>query len=201
LEKALIIFARNPVLGKVKTRLASTIGNERALHIYESLLLHTADVTRQVDCNRYVFYADGVSEKDVWDISLFSKLNQEGDDLGTRMKNAFDYLFKQGYKKVLIIGSDCFELNASIIEEAFDSLNRCEAVIGPSADGGYYLLGMNKFYPFLFINKSWSTDMVYENTVNDFLQHQVSYTALPVLHDIDTEEDWNQYKINKQLND
>lgn len=196
MEKALIIFARNPVLGKVKTRLASTLGNEKALAIYQSLLAYTACITSKVACSRFVFYADGVSKKDTWNDDLFMKYQQEGNDLGERMQHAFDLLFRQGYKKVLIIGTDCFELNTAIIEQAFASLEHYNAVIGPSADGGYYLLGTKMFYPFLFAHKPWSTDQVLHSTINDLSTNHISYFTLPVLHDIDTEADWNRYHTN-----
>jgi uncharacterized protein len=196
LENALIIFARNPVLGKVKTRLASTVGNEKALAIYHSLLTYTAGITSMVHCDKYVFYADGVSKQDSWDDTVFSKKEQEGNDLGERMQLAFHSIFEKGYKKVVIIGTDCFELTETILEKAFASLDSYNAVIGPSADGGYYLLGMNKYYPFLFADKSWSTDTVFKGTITDLSAHDIPYFTLPVLHDIDTEADWNQYQIN-----
>ncbi len=193
MEKALIIFARNPVLGKVKTRLAASIGNEKALEIYKALLAYTADICSKVACSRFVFYADSISKKDTWDDDLFVKFQQRGEDLGERMEHAFELLLQQGYKKVLIIGTDCFELNSGIIEQAFESLEHSDAVIGPSADGGYYLLGIKKIYPFLFADKAWSTDQVLLATINNFTEHQISYVPLPVLNDIDTEADWNQY--------
>ena len=194
MEKALIIFARNPVLGKVKTRLAATIGNEKALDIYKTLLAYTADICSKLACSRFVFYADGISKKDSWNDDWFVKYQQQGEDLGERMQQAFELVFQQGYKKVLIIGTDCFELNSGIIEQAFESLEQYNAVIGPSADGGYYLLGTTIFYPFLFDNKPWSTDGVFVATTNDLSANHISYFTLPVLHDIDTEADWNQYK-------
>ena len=198
MEKALIIFARNPVAGKVKTRLAATIGHEQALAIYKLLLAHTAETTKKVDCNRYVFYADEIGSADVWNDVFFRKQLQQGNDLGERMQLAFTELFLKGYKKVLIIGTDCFDLTAGIVEQAFEALENHEAVIGPSADGGYYLLGMKQLYPFLFIQKAWSTDLVYKATLTDFFNNNITYFTLPVLNDIDTEEDWAQYNITKQ---
>lgn len=198
MEYALIIFARNPVLGKVKTRLASTLGNEKALSVYQSLLTHTAVITSKLNCHKYVFYADGISKQDIWDDSIFLKTEQQGNDLGERMQQAFTSLFEKGYKKVLIIGTDCFELTETIIEMAFGSLDHYNAVIGPSADGGYYLLGMSGHYPFLFTDKSWSTDSVCRATIADLSAHHIPYYTLPVLHDIDTEADWKQYQTNNK---
>jgi len=193
LKQALIIFARNPVRGKVKTRLAATMGDDKALSIYQSLLEHTVQITQQLPYDCYVFYADGISKNDVWPDDLYLKKNQEGKDLGQRMLHAFDTLFQQGYKKIIIIGTDCFELSSFILLDAFTALDEKEVVIGPSEDGGYYLLGMRQFFPFLFEEKAWSTDSVYSSTVQQLVIQNIRYEILPILNDIDTEDDWKQY--------
>ena len=193
MKQALIIFARNPVLGKVKTRLAATMGDDKALSIYQSLLEHTVQVTQQLPCDRYVFYADGISQNDIWPDNLYLKESQQGHDLGQRMLHAFEILFQQDYKKIMIIGTDCFELSSSIILDGFAALDVHEVVIGPSTDGGYYLLGMRQFYPILFKEKAWSTDTVYRSTIQQLDIQNIHYHRLPVLHDIDTEDDWKQY--------
>ena len=110
------------------------------------------------------------------------------------MKNAFKELFDMGYEKVAIIGSDCFELTAAIIREAFALLKNKDAVIGPAKDGGYYLLGMKKMIEPVFENKQWSTDSVFRETINDLTENNFSFACLPVLTDVDTEEDWNYTK-------
>jgi uncharacterized protein len=193
LKQALIIFARNPVRGKVKTRLAATMGDDKALSIYQSLLEHTVQITQQLPYDCYVFYADGISKNDVWPDDLYLKKNQEGKDLGQRMLHAFDTLFQQGYQKIIIIGTDCFELSSFILLDAFTALDEKEVVIGPSEDGGYYLLGMRQFFPFLFEEKAWSTDSVYSSTVQQLVIQNIRYEILPILNDIDTEDDWKQY--------
>ena len=96
LKQALIIFVRNPVLGKVKTRLAKTIGNERALSIYKELLQHTHDITQTQPCDKYIFYADGITENDIWENNIYKKWIQNGQDLGARMQAAFELLFNKG---------------------------------------------------------------------------------------------------------
>ena len=193
MKQALIIFARNPVRGKVKTRLAATMGDDKALSIYQSLLEHTVQITQQLPYDCYVFYADGISKNDVWPDDLYLKKNQEGKDLGQRMLHAFDTLFQQGYQKIIIIGTDCFELSSFILLDAFTGLDEKEVVIGPSEDGGYYLLGMRQFFPFLFEEKAWSTDSVYSSTVQQLVIQNIRYEILPILNDIDTEDDWKQY--------
>lgn len=198
MKQALIIFARNPIRGKVKTRLAATMGEEKALSIYCTLLEHTVKITQQLFCDRYVFYADGISLNDHWLDNVYVKRNQADGDLGTRMHHAFDTLFQESYDQIIIIGTDCFELTEDILQHAFTALQNYETVIGPSADGGYYLLGMRQFYPFLFEEKTWSSDTVYSSTIEQLEMHQISYKQLPILNDIDTEEDWKQHlsKIN-----
>lgn len=99
-----------------------------------------------------------------------------------------------GYEKVAIIGSDCFELTKAIIEEAFALLKNKDVVIGPAKDGGYYLLGMKKLIEPVFENKQWSTESVFNETINDLTENSFSFASLPVLTDVDTEEDWNYTK-------
>lgn len=186
----LIIFAKNPVLGKVKTRLAKTIGDEEALKIYNLLLRHTQALCDQLDLTKYVFYTDYIPENDIWSNGdAYKKHIQEGDELGSRMYNAFRKGFAEGYKSIAIIGTDCPELRAAHIELAFDHLKTSDTVIGPAKDGGYYLLGMNALHKELFFNKSWSTSSVFDDTVDDLKNLKISYELLPTLSDVDTEED------------
>ena len=195
-RKAIIIFVRNPVLGKVKTRLAASVGEEKALAIYKELLQHTFDITVYANADKYIFYADSVSDDDLWDAGGYFKRIQFDGNLGDRMKRSLNEILDCGYKKVVIIGSDCIELTSSIIEEAFKQLDTNDIVIGPANDGGYYLLGMKKMYPFLFENKQWSTDSVYGETLEGIRKHNLLFHSLEFLTDIDTEEDWLKSKKN-----
>ena len=110
------------------------------------------------------------------------------------MKEAFVTLFEMGFEKVLIIGSDCLELSTPIIEQAFELLNEKEVVIGPASDGGYYLLGMKKLFPNLFENKQWSTEHVFQQTIDDLQKEDIDYDVLITLTDVDTEESWIKSK-------
>lgn len=188
-KKAIILFTKNPELGKVKTRLAKTIGNEKALEIYIKLLQHTRKIVEPLSVDKFVFYSENPIEKDEWDDKTYSKKAQHGNDLGVRMKNAFEEVFQQNYDSVCIIGSDCYELNTTIVEEAFEKLKIHDAVIGPTYDGGYYLLGMNSLRKELFENKQWSTDSVFVDTVTDFKKFNLNFFSLDKLHDIDEEKD------------
>ncbi len=193
-ECLLLIFIKNPERGKVKTRLAVTLGDKKALSIYEKLLSHTRQVTHSLKVAKQLWYSDFIPEKDGWPQSYFKKKLQQGDDLGRRMQFAFEDGFKSGYKKIVIIGGDCAELQTVHIKNAFKALENNEAVIGPANDGGYYLLGLKRPVRHLFKNKQWGTGTVFEKTIMDFEKQSISYELLEELRDIDTEEDWEKVK-------
>jgi rSAM/selenodomain-associated transferase 1 len=182
---SLIIFVKNPEKGKVKTRLAKDIGDDQALHVYQRLLQYTKGVTKGLNSEKLVYYSDFIDNNDLWDNMTFEKRLQQGSDLGERMQNAFAEAFAHGQKRVLIIGSDCAELETHMIKEAFAVLENNEVVIGPAKDGGYYLLGMKTFYPTLFENKPWSSENVLMDTINDLKKLNASYYLLKTLSDID----------------
>ncbi len=188
MKQALIIFVKNKIAGKVKTRLAATIGEQAALHIYQQLLAHTHSAVENLKVDKFVFYADHL-EEDIWTGADFKKQMQQGSDLGERMKNAFNNLFENGYEKALIIGTDCPGIEEEIIENAFAQLDNFDVIIGPAKDGGYYLLGMKKLLSFLFQNIKWSTRSVLKDTIAICKQHKLSYFLLPQLADIDVEKD------------
>lgn len=188
-KNLLIIFYRNPELGKVKTRLAKTLGDEKALAIYLKLSSHTRAITENLAIDKVVYYSNFVDTEDVWPNTTFQKKLQNGNDLGEKMNNAFAEGFQSGYERVCIIGTDCFELSRDIIKQAFDQLHTNDAVIGPAKDGGYYLLGMKKPIPVLFKNKAWSSDTVATDTIQNFKDLSLSYAQLAVLTDVDEEKD------------
>lgn len=183
----LIIFTRNPVKGQVKKRLAAKIGDSAALRLYEFLLKHTFEVTKELPCDRVVYYSEEIVEEDTWDNRIFQKKEQRGKDLGERMKNAFSEGFENGYSNIVIIGSDLFDLQKKDLKKAFSALNKFDYTIGPAQDGGYYLLGMKFLNSELFRNKKWGTDTVLQQTLRDLKNEQL--TLLEERNDIDTYED------------
>lgn len=190
-KKLLLIFTRNPELGKVKSRLAQGVGEKNALEIYKRLLSHTREIASQIDCTRRVGYSVKVRENDLWDNALFDKFAQEGEDLGERMGNAFKEGFKEGYEQIIIVGSDLFDLKKTHIEEAFTALDTNNTVIGPAKDGGYYLLGMTQYISSVFNHKQWGTETVFKDTIADlepFTKH-----TLEMLNDIDYASDLEPY--------
>ena len=186
-KKALIIFTKNPEIGKVKTRLAKSVGDESALDIYKFLVHHTKEITKDLKVDKYVYYSENIHKDDIWNPDIFRKKLQSGKDLGERMNNAFSEIFAMGYKMAIIIGSDMFDMETEDLGTAFDTLESHRFVIGPAADGGYYLLGMKEPYPKLFQNKEWSTDTVLNQTLKDL--KDVDYILLKERNDIDHYED------------
>ena len=183
----LIIFTRNPELGKCKTRLAAKVGDLAALDIYNFLLRHTVSITQNLQVDKYVYYSEEIWENDIWKNDFYQKKLQNGIDLGQRMMNAFDDGFKNGYQKIIIIGSDMYDLSQIDLEEAFSILDENNFVVGPAEDGGYYLLGMSKPNASVFQNKDWGTPTVLEATLNDL--NQENYALLPSKNDVDHYED------------
>jgi hypothetical protein len=199
-NNALIIFTRNPQLGKVKTRLAESIGNEKALEIYIDLLEHTRNITLNLDCDKFVFYDQNIENNDIWLESIYDKKLQFGVDLGTKMQNAFRLLFELGYKNCIIVGSDIFDLMDFHIQEAFYKLQFSDVVIGPAEDGGYYLLGLKKEITSIFKNKDWGNSTVLTDTLLDLENYKIDF--LEILNDIDTIEDLEKskhYQLNRNI--
>ena len=199
-ENALIIFVKNLIEGHVKTRLAKTLGNDAAMDIYKQLIKNTHDKIQSLEIDKIIFYSDFI-EDDIWENDLFQKEIQEGNDLGERMKNAFKSLsagqtgsFTARYKKVVIVGTDCPGINKHILSDAFLKLNNFDIVIGPATDGGYYLLGMKKEHSFLFQDIEWSTDKVFQQTIELCNRNHLSYFLLPKLSDIDEEKDLKHFE-------
>ncbi|WP_272958877.1 TIGR04282 family arsenosugar biosynthesis glycosyltransferase [Zunongwangia profunda] len=186
-KNLLLIFTRNPEFGKVKTRLARDIGHQAALDIYKFLLAHTAKICTPLDTEKAVYYSEEIPNNDLWNAAVFQKKKQVGEDLGERMQNAFAEGFNLGYSKIIIIGSDLYDIETKDLEQAFKVLNNHEIVIGPAEDGGYYLLGMKQLHPKLFKNKNWGTATVLQDTINELKKS--NYKLLEKRNDVDLYSD------------
>jgi rSAM/selenodomain-associated transferase 1 len=193
-NKALIIFQKNLIKGTVKTRLAETMGEEAALEIYRKLVKHTHVQSSKVKADKLLFLSDQVSARDKVGYADYHYYVQAEGDLGFRMKNAFDHSFAKGYKKTIIIGTDCAAMTGSIIEDAFTLLDANDVVVGPAIDGGYYLIGMKKAVDGLFEGIPWSTDQVFALTMEKLKNNQLEYGCLPELPDVDSAADWESQK-------
>jgi len=242
MENVLIIFLKYPEPGKVKTRLAKDIGDEKACAIYKLLAENVIKNILTKNPGTYdvhIFFtpADRETEIRTWLKPILNDnqgiktqfRTQEGRNLGERMSNAFRQILQEkGYKKcitqrtatesplkkgdkggckknsqekmflhnTIIIGTDCPEIDATLIENAFDVLKEKDIVIGPCRDGGYYLLGMSKLVLDLFVDIDWSTDRVFEQTIEKIQKNNLSCSILKTFVDIDTIEDLYHYSPN-----
>jgi len=190
-REVVLVFQKNAVLGKVKTRLASGMGELRALEIYRHLIQLTYSALEDVPVPVWTYFSDYIPEST--HPSVEKSLVQEGQDLGERMANAFARSFESGMEKVVLIGTDCPTLQSNHLNEAFEALNYSDLVVGPATDGGYYLIGMNRRADYLFEGITWSTSQVLSETLNVASQHGLTTTLLCELDDIDTQEDWQRY--------
>lgn len=187
-ENALIVFAKVPEPNKVKTRLTTLVSPEWAANLYEAFLMDAIDLYRTFPVDVRLYFTDmkeKVPEKFApAGVALFT---QKGRGLGNRMATAFAETFVQGYERAVIIGTDHPTLPVSFVEEAFRQIEDPYSItIGPSEDGGYYLLGMNEFYPQLFRDMTYSHDQVFNETVSRAGQTSASLNVLPVWYDVDT---------------
>lgn len=188
-SSCILLLCKNPILGKAKTRLAKSVGDEKALAVYRFLLEHTAQVVAGVPNDKRIFYSDEVLQEDMFQGANYHKTLQPSGDLGARMQAAFEEAFAAGYERVVIIGSDCYELSSALLKEALAALNTKDVVLGPAKDGGYYLLGLRQMIPAVFQDKPWSQANLLNTTINELDDLEHSYLLLPELSDVDYLED------------
>jgi rSAM/selenodomain-associated transferase 1 len=202
----LLIFAREPVLGRVKTRLAADIGPEAALATYRELLAITAAAVQAAQVPATVWLAEAPAAtalgtptsaaRPEWP-GLPWQVQPAAGSLGERMAHAFAEAFAAGAGRVVVIGTDCPGLTADLLRLAFEQLATHDLVVGPAADGGYYLLGMNKLHSCLFANKQWSTDSVLSATLADAEQLGLRVAQLSTLADVDSGSDLAAWRAGR----
>jgi rSAM/selenodomain-associated transferase 1 len=191
--RCLVMFTKFPERGQVKSRLAKDLGEDRAAELYRCFI---EDLLARLSRGPYrfqmAFYpADKEHEIKGMLGNEFSYIPQAGENLGERMKNAFIRCFSEGSQSVVVIGSDSPDLPAWIIEEAFFSMDDHDAVIGPSVDGGYYLIGFRRetFNPDVFARPTWGMENVFRQTMTILQETGALVYLLPVWQDIDRPED------------
>jgi rSAM/selenodomain-associated transferase 1 len=203
MKKVLIVFAREPLPGSVKTRLAASIGDHAAAKLYETMLQDVLKTASQLsDVETVVFW-------DCEEVSLpllatkyrCSSRRQSLGDLGERMQWAFEEMFKDGYELCCIIGSDAPDLPSSYIQDAYILLStqQSDVVLGPCLDGGYYLLGLRQVWPQLFANIPWSTVDVLEQSLAVAQGAGLTVSLLPEWQDIDTLDDLLAFQERSRL--
>lgn len=188
-NKSLSVFLKKPEAGKVKTRLAKDIGNEAAVQAYIHLYQLVIDKVTCSDWDTVLFIANSVDGFESY--SHVKEIQAEGD-LGLKMCDAISRML-QSYDACLIIGSDCPYIDKDLIKEAFDALEQNDLVLGPSTDGGYYLIGAKAAYPSLFADISWSTELVLSQTMEQANLIGLDVSLLKELTDVDTVVEWEAY--------
>ncbi|MDD2309307.1 MAG: TIGR04282 family arsenosugar biosynthesis glycosyltransferase [Desulfuromonadaceae bacterium] len=203
MKKGLIVFAREPMPGQVKTRLAADIGNHAAAELYETMLQDVLKTASQLsDVDAVVFWdCEEESLPVLSDKYCCSSRRQSLGDLGQRMQWAFEEMFKNGYGLCCIIGSDAPDLPSSYIQDAYMLLStqQSNVVLGPCLDGGYYLLGLHQVWPQLFVNIPWSTADVLEQSLAVAQGSGLTVSLLPEWQDIDTLEDLLAFQERSRL--
>jgi rSAM/selenodomain-associated transferase 1 len=203
-DRCLLFFIKYPEIGRVKSRLASVIGDEPAVKLYRGFIMQMLSTLKTGDFPLYIcFYPKnalkGLKE---WLGNKHHYIPQKGKELGERMRNGFTEAFEMGHKRVVLIGSDIPDLPLEFVEEAFASLKKKDAVIGPSFDGGYYLIGFKDktFLPQVFEGMAWGTKRVFEDTMKVLKRLDQGVHTLKPLRDIDTIEDLKHLDIETSLN-
>jgi rSAM/selenodomain-associated transferase 1 len=183
------IFAKYWEPGKVKTRLAASIGNEAASDVYCALLNHLTASLNLVADRRLIAYtpADKANEFSVF--PHWQETPQCNGSLGARMADFFNEMFTAGASRAVLIGSDCPDVTANVIEQAFEALTDADVVLGPTFDGGYYLVGMAQKFHDIFSDITFSTESVLEETLALANRSNIRCHCLDRLNDIDTAED------------
>ena len=193
-DTCLVIFAKSPIPGKVKTRLIPELGKEGACQLYKSMAQKIITNLSMANlCHVHLYVHPDINHdffKDLQETNELTMIRQEGKDLGDRMSHAISTSLER-YAKAIIIGTDCPEYSADYIERAISVLDDKDVVIGPAKDGGYVLIGMKQFYPNLFTHIEWGQSSVLSKTLKKIDEKSLQYQLLPALHDIDIPADLN----------
>ena len=195
MNELVLLFVKQPIVGRVKTRLAKKIGDKAAAELYKCFV---EDLLERLKANGFNFRICLWPPDAAEDIRNWFGVDywpQEGSNLGQRMRNAFIKAFSAGVKRVVLIGSDIPDMPAEYIAEAFEELKKCDIVLGPSQDGGYYLIGLsNKVPKAIFEQIDWGTKDVYGQTLSKIKHLRLKLYEIPEWFDIDTYEDLLQFQ-------
>ncbi len=198
MDKALLIFAKQPRPGKVKTRLSPPFSLHEAAEIYQCMLSDTLAKVAALDgVEKFLFFEQSSEAEEFFRQGFpgFSIFPQEGAGLGERLERAFEKVFALGFGSVAAIGTDSPDLPPSHLQEPFQLLEQggAEVVFGPATDGGYYLVALGCFCPGVFRDIPWSTDQVLEKSVAAAVSLGLRVVCLPVWPDMDTVEDLKRF--------
>ncbi len=179
-DKAVILFTRIPEPGKVKTRMMPYLSPSECAELQECCIKDSLEMLREVDVDKFICYEPSGDRNLLAELCKETNfIVQRGDDIGARMKNGLSDVFDIGYKSVLLMGSDIPEVKSSDITDAFSQLQSCDTVIGPSQDGGYYLIGMNDIKPELFTQSSYGHGKVLDELLHIAADNNIHVTLVP----------------------
>jgi uncharacterized protein len=209
--ETLIIFSRYPEAGNTKTRMITALGAKGAADLQRQMTEHTLNTATKLALSHDITSHD-ITSRDITievhftggDVQLMSQwlgkdvqyVPQVPGDLGDKMRSAFERAFSLGSQRVIIIGIDCPDLDRTILNQAFDAIQKQDLVLGAAADGGYYLIGLSHPVAQLFNDISWGTNQVFARTVKIAQQQKLDIHYLPTLADVDRPEDlaiWQKY--------
>lgn len=189
-QNRIIIFTRYPEPGKTKTRLISALGEQGAAQLQKKLTEYTLREVSKLEADIQVYFSGGNEAlMQDWLGNTYQYYPQSNGDLGERLIAALEESFTPEIEKIVIIGIDCPELNADLINEAFEKLSSNDLVLGKAEDGGYYLIGLRHFLPELFQGIDWGTSVVLQQTIAIAETMRLAISYLPMLNDIDVPED------------
>lgn len=192
-KNAILVFLKAPVKSTVKTRLAQSLGDDLTLELYKCFILDVLQKAEKTG-ELILHYYPVEYEKPVADfVGDYYREPQHGSDLGERMAHALCSTFEKGFERVVLIGTDIPDIPVDYLHDAFKVLDENDAVIGPSQDGGYVLIGFNRkgFSQVVFKGIVWSTATVCEKTLEIMDLNRISFHKLPLWYDVDTGEDFN----------
>lgn len=194
-ESCVIVFAKAPITGRVKTRLAASLDVAIVVNLYRNFVKDIIEKITTAGHDIKIFYDPPGTEPVMrnWLGNGHAFLLQKGTDLGQKMKNAFETIFKSGFDRAVLMGTDIPDLPEKIISDAMAELEIHDAVIGPAVDGGYYLIGFraHTFLPAVFEEKSWGTSAVYQKTMRNLTAANMNVHQLPKWRDVDEYDDLN----------
>jgi uncharacterized protein len=193
MSQIIIIFQKNRLPGQVKTRLAKTIGNEKALEIYDFMVKNIHACIEPLGFDTSVYFSHFDEKNEIWSYSK-TAIQTQHPDLGIRMSDALNQELKNGYEKVVLIGTDFLDFKKELIEDAFNQLDQNDYVFGPTYDGGYYLVGCKKVHSEVFLDKVWSTETVLIEALDELNKLDLKVGFTEKINDIDTEEDLGEWR-------
>jgi len=202
-DNALIIFIKTPIPGKVKTRLAAATGDKLAAKLYKAFIMDTIKTCNNIHSSKYIFFDGDYPDNFIRIPENYTIIEQSDGNIGNRMYNALLGVSSFGHSKIILIGSDIPDLPEKYINEAYILLDQNDAVIGPSNDGGYYLIGLknNVIQNYLFTDIHWSSDKVMSETIQKLNHSGKKFSLIKSCSDIDNISDLRAYYSRNTANE